>query len=271
MNLTGWDSCPSVGRKDGICSEAIISVPTWCTCSETDYSLRRSFHIARLWLLCYVIGFTIRQLTRTSSYSSELFNWNVQCNVESCPSGTFILCLWHWWNRPSHRSAMIKGIRWRHSIKMVNHENSGPVSIGFSETAFLHSRFECCSRQVCVFERKHPASTDGISVTGSRVSCQEPATITGSAMDLCTGYSPSQPIRNGKDALPCQAIEAISTGLGMNPGGRQRLFIHWNRTIRDIMRSHISRWIMETVKEAYTWADREYDRVTAHEVRALSA
>ena len=54
-------------------------------------------------------------------------------------------------------------------------------------------------------------------------------------------------------------------------GDRQRMFIHWNRSIRDIMRSHISRWIVETVKEAYTQADRQYDRVTAHEVRALSA
>ena len=54
-------------------------------------------------------------------------------------------------------------------------------------------------------------------------------------------------------------------------GGRQRMFIHWNRSIRDIMRSHISRWIVETVKEAYTQADRQYDRVTAHVVRALSA
>ena len=54
-------------------------------------------------------------------------------------------------------------------------------------------------------------------------------------------------------------------------GGRQRMFIHWNRSIGDIMRSHISRWIVETVKEAYTQADRQYDRVTAHEVRALSA
>ena len=42
-------------------------------------------------------------------------------------------------------------------------------------------------------------------------------------------------------------------------GGRQRMFIHWNRSIRDIMRSHISRWIVETVKEAYTQADRQYD------------
>ena len=55
-------------------------------------------------------------------------------------------------------------------------------------------------------------------------------------------------------------------------GGRQRMFIHWNRSIRDIMRSHMrSRWIVETVKEAYTQADRQFDRVTAHEVRALSA
>ena len=54
-------------------------------------------------------------------------------------------------------------------------------------------------------------------------------------------------------------------------GGRQRMFLHLNRNIRDIMRSHISRWIVETVKEAYTQADREYDRVTAYEIRALSA
>ena len=53
--------------------------------------------------------------------------------------------------------------------------------------------------------------------------------------------------------------------------GRQRIFVHWNRNIRDIMRSHISRWIVETVKEAYTQADREFDQVTAHEVRTLSA
>ena len=55
-------------------------------------------------------------------------------------------------------------------------------------------------------------------------------------------------------------------------GGCLRLFIHWNRAIKDIMRSHISKWIIETVKEAYTWADRDHeDRVTAHEVRVLLA
>ena len=95
MNLTGRDLCPSIGWNIGICFmyEAIISAPIWCTCSETDFSHRRLFHIARLWLLCYVIGFTIQQPTRTSSYSSELFSWNVRCNAESCPSGTFIFFL----------------------------------------------------------------------------------------------------------------------------------------------------------------------------------
>ena len=51
----------------------------------------------------------------------------------------------------------------------------------------------------------------------------------------------------------------------------QRLFVHWNPAVRDIMRTHISKWIMETIKEAYTWADRQYGRVTADEVRALTA
>ena len=102
--------------------------------------------------------------------------------------------------------------------------------------AFLPSCFECRSRLVCVFERKHPASTDVISVTGSRVSCQEPATVADSAMGLRAGYCSSQPDWSGTDALPCQAIEALSTGL---QGGRQRLFIRWNRSIRDIMRSQL--------------------------------
>ena len=75
---------------------------------------------------------------------------------------------------------------------MADHENSVPVSIGFSETTFLHSRFECHCRQVCVFMRKHPAPTGGISFAGTWVSCQEAATVAGSGVDLRTGYSPFQ-------------------------------------------------------------------------------
>ena len=92
MNPIGQDSWRSLGRKDGKCfeSEVIISAPTWCTSSGTDYFHRRYFYIARLWLLCYVIGCTIQQPNRTSSYWSGLSGWNVRCNAESCLSGTFI-------------------------------------------------------------------------------------------------------------------------------------------------------------------------------------
>ena len=97
MNLIGQDSWRSVGRKDGefFKSEVIMSVPIWCTSSGTIYYPRRLFHIARLWLLCYVIGCTIRQPTRTSSYWSGLSGWNVRCNAESCPSGIFIWFYYH--------------------------------------------------------------------------------------------------------------------------------------------------------------------------------
>ena len=54
-------------------------------------------------------------------------------------------------------------------------------------------------------------------------------------------------------------------------GGRQRLLLHWDTDIEDISRAHVSRWIVETVKEAYDRADLDVDRVTAHEVRAISA
>ena len=110
MNPIGQDSCPSVGRKDGTCfeSEVIISAPIWCISSETDFSQRRLFHIARLWLLCYVIGFMIRQPNRTSRDSSELSDWKVRCNAELCPSGTFILCFHLYWNCHSHQSAIFK-------------------------------------------------------------------------------------------------------------------------------------------------------------------
>ena len=117
-----------------------------------------------------------------------------------------------------------RNLRWCHSNKMADYENSVPVSFGFGEMKFISSCFECHSRQVCVFERKHPASTDGISVTRSRVSCQKPATVAGSAMDLRAGYCTSQPIWIGTDALPCQAIvrQSCIYGIRSESGGRQQ-------------------------------------------------
>ena len=79
-----------------------------------------------------------------------------------------------------------------------------------------------------------------------------------------------------KNQLPSQAPEWITVpGIShLNPSKAERMlcpvrqlwgvggtFVHWNRNIRDIMRNHISRWIVETVKEAYTQADREYDEL----------
>ena len=78
-----------------------------------DFQLERPVQrrIMPKWDLHLVLmALMIRQPTRTSSYSSELFGWNVQCNAESCPSGTFILCLWHWWVRRSLRRSVIKQI-----------------------------------------------------------------------------------------------------------------------------------------------------------------
>ena len=74
----------------------------------------------------------------------------------------------------------------------------------------------------CVFSRGNvnPASTGGIAFTGTWVSCQEPATVAGSGVDLRTRYSPSQPVNgSGKDPKPCQAIKSISMELVTNPGG----------------------------------------------------
>ena len=48
MNPIGQDLWRSVGRKDGTCfeSEVIISAPTWCTSSGTDFSHQWWYHIA---------------------------------------------------------------------------------------------------------------------------------------------------------------------------------------------------------------------------------
>ena len=94
-----------------------------------------------------------------------------------------------------------------------------PVSIGFSETVLIPSRIECRSRQACVREREHPTSTRGISFAGTWFPCEESTTVTGSGVDLRTGDSPPEPVRSGEDAVPCQTVKALPTGLGKNLGG----------------------------------------------------
>ena len=150
---------------------------------------------------------------------------------------------------------------------MADHENCVPASIGSGEKALISARIECLCRQMCVLERSHPATTCGISFAGTWFPWEESTTVTGSGVDHRTGDSLSQPVRSVGDAVSCQTAKTLpTTGLGKNPGGVNGcLFIGiaTSGTLAD------GSWRL--VKEAYTQADGEYDRVTAHEVRALSA
>ena len=162
---------------------------------------------------------------------------------------------------------------WHHSPKMADLEMCVPVSIGFGETALIPACFECCALQMCVRQRKCITTTCGMSFDGNWFPSEESATDPGPWVDHRTGDCPLESDGSGENAVLCQTVETLLTGLRKNPGGgggRQRMFVHWNRNIRDIMRSHISRWIVETVKEAYTQAEGEFDRVMAHEVSPVS-
>ena len=147
------------------------------------------------------------------------------------------------------------------------------VSIGFGETALVPAHFEYSTWQMCVRERKHSTSTCGISTSGTWLLCEESATDESPWMDHGTWDCSLEFHGTGANVMSRSTAEALHPGLGTwgGGGGGGAANVLWNHSIRDIMRSHISRWIVETVKEAYTQADRQYDRVTAHEVRALSA
>ena len=108
---------------------------------------------------------------------------------------------------------------WRHSLKMADHENCVPASIGFDETALISTPIEWRGRRVCVLERSHPATTSGISFAGTWFPCEESTTVTGSGVDHRTGDFPSHPVRSGEDAVSYQTAEALCTGLRKNPGG----------------------------------------------------
>ena len=147
-----------------------------------------------------------------------------------------------------------------------------PVSIGFGKTALVPARIEYSAWQMCVRERKRSTSTCGISTSGTWLPGEESATDAGAWLDHSTWDCSLECAGTGAYVTSRAAAEALHSGLGKNPGGGAAANVHsLDCSIRDIMRSHISRWIVETVKEAYTQADRQYDRVTAHEVRALSA
>ena len=72
---------------------------------------------------------------------------------------------------------------WRHSPKMADHEMCVPVNIGFGKMVLIPAGFECCARQMCVRQRKHTATTCGISVAGTWFPSEESATDPGPWMD----------------------------------------------------------------------------------------
>ena len=180
----------------------------------------------------------IQQPICTSSYFSELSGWNVRCNAESCPSGTFILCCYHCWGRHSWCWRGILG--WRHSPKMADHEMCVPASIGFGETTLIPACIECRAHQMCVRQRKHIATTCGISFARTWFPSEESTTEPGPGVDHRTGDCPLEPDGSGENAVSCQTVETLLTGLRKNPEGRQRMFtgiatseISWGVTSAD--------------------------------------
>ena len=107
---------------------------------------------------------------------------------------------------------------WCHSPKMADHEMCVPVSIGFGKTALIPARFECRARQMCVPQRKHTATTCGISVAGTWFPSEESATEPGPWMDHRARDCPLESDGSGEIAVSCQTVETLHTGFWKNPG-----------------------------------------------------
>ena len=108
---------------------------------------------------------------------------------------------------------------WRHSPKMAEHEMCVPVSIGFGKTTLVSACLECRARQMCVCQRKHTATTCGISVAGTWFPSEESATDPGPWMDLRAQDCPLESDGSGENAVSCQTVETLHTGHKKNPGG----------------------------------------------------
>ena len=93
-----------------------------------------------------------------------------------------------------------------------------PVSIGFGKTALIPARIECRARQMCVRQRKHTATTCGISVAGTWFPSEESATDPGPWMDHRARDCPLESEGSGENAVSCQTVETLHTGLWKNPG-----------------------------------------------------
>ena len=94
-----------------------------------------------------------------------------------------------------------------------------PVSIGFGKTALVPARIEYSARQMCVHQRKHTATTCGISVAGTWFPSEESATDPGPWMDHRARDCPLESDGSGENAVSRETVEALHTGLWKNPRG----------------------------------------------------
>ena len=98
---------------------------------------------------------------------------------------------------------------WRRSPKMADHEMWVPVSNGFGKISVVPARFECRARQMCVRQRKHTATTCGISVAGTWFPGEESATDPGPWMDHRARDCPLEfeSDGSGEYAVSCETVE----------------------------------------------------------------
>ena len=111
-----------------------------------------------------------------------------------------------------------------------------------------------------LFTRKCPASNCCISSPRTGLFGKETATVSSGGEDHRTGYCAPQSDKTRGDVV--RQLKLYLQDNGNNPGGGGAAMavctlVHWNPAVRD-MRTHISKWIMETIKEAYIRADRQY-------------
>ena len=158
---------------------------------------------------------------------------------------------------------------------MAHTKNFVSVSIRFSEAELVPPCAQCGSTSMHFHQRWCPRSEITQAVTGSRFSSEKSTPLASSLVHHYTRDRSSQSTRARTAVVFRQASWTLHPGYegnsGGGGGGRQRLFVHWDESIIDISWAHISRWIVETIMEAYNRADLDLDRVRAHEVRAISS
>ena len=161
-------------------SEAIISVPIWGICSETDFSLRRFSHhtsvasVLRHWVFVPATDPHIKLLIRA-------FRLERPVQRRIMPKRDLHLVL---------SSLLILTFASECDIQKESSDDVIPLKWRTMKTVFLLALasvrwcVECCARQVCVHEREHPTSTRCISVVaGTWVPCEESTIVTGSGVD----------------------------------------------------------------------------------------